>query len=178
MSPKKIQFSSRLKDIKIEEKNFAQAEDFFGGYGQAEPDNHVLQDLAEQAVSAPAGTAVPSEDWFAQTYEGQLSVDVFQTDKEIIIQAAVAGVHGEDIDLELANDMITIKGVRRTKRVVQDDDYLIKECYFGGFSRSIILPVDIQHDKVRATLEQGVLTIVLPKSTTSRHSKISVQEIN
>lgn len=139
-----------------------------------DPDAKLLEEIAQK----PSLDGQPTQDWFAESFDGQLTVDVYQTDKDIIIQAAVAGVRGEDLDLELSNDMVTIKGVRRMKYEVADDDYLIRECYFGGFSRSIILPVDILHDKVRATLELGLLTVILPKSNKSRHSKISIQEIN
>lgn len=143
---------------------------------EADPDARLLEEIAQKPVMTADGQATP--DWFTESFDGQLTVDVYQTTKDIIIQAAVAGVRAEDLDLELSNDMVTIKGIRRMKYEVADDTYLIRECYFGGFSRSIILPVDILHDKVRATLELGLLTVILPKSNKSRHSKISVQEIN
>lgn len=166
MAPKKLKFAP---------SKVSNPEDFFLQLSEQDPDATLLEEIAQKPLMTEAAE---QEEWFGQSYDGQLSVDVFQTNKEIIVQAAVAGVRSEDLDLELANDMITIKGVRRMKIPVADDDYLIRECYFGGFSRSIILPVDIQHDKVRATLELGLLTVVLPKSNRPRHSKITVQEID
>jgi HSP20 family protein len=163
------------KKSKINQRETSDPEDFFMNLVDDNADAKLLEEIAQKPSLDGRAAA---QDWFAESFDGQLTVDVYQTDKDIIIQAAVAGVRGEDLDLELSNDMVTIKGIRRMKYEVADDDYLIRECYFGGFSRSIILPVDILHDKVRATLELGLLTVILPKSNKSRHSKISVQEIN
>lgn len=167
MSPRK------KKDAKVTEE-VSNPEDFFSNLSAQDQEASLLAEIAQK----PSLLQAENEDWFAQTYDGQLSVDVFQTDKDIIVRAAVAGVRAEDLDIELASDMITIKGVRRMQQEVADQNFMIRECYFGGFSRSIILPVDIQHDKVRAALENGLLTVVLPKSDRPRHSKIAVQEIN
>lgn len=173
MSPRKTKLATRLKDIPIEEQS--RPEDFFlNGVDQA--DSKILEEIAQTPVLTAADATLP--DWFSESFDGQLAVDVMQTERDIIIQAAVAGIRSEDLDVELSNDMVTIKGVRRAKYEVGDNEYLIRECYFGGFSRSIILPVDILHDKVRATLELGLLTIILPKSNRPRHSKISVQDVN
>lgn len=120
------------------------------------------------------------EQWLEHdvTYDGQLAVDVFETDDAIVLVTAVAGVRQDDIDIALNGDMITIKGRREHHHQnIQSDQYLVQECYWGGFSRSIILPVDIQHEQVQAVLENGVLTITLPKSSRSRNTKIEVKEI-
>lgn len=167
MSPRKKKGSKIVEEI-------SNPEDFFSQLSAQDQEASLLAEIAQK----PSLLQTENEDWFAQTYDGQLSVDVYQTDKDILVRAAVAGVRAEDLDIELASDMITIKGVRRMQKEVKDQDFMIRECYFGGFSRSIILPVDIQHDKVRATLENGLLTVVLPKSDKPRHSKIAVQEIN
>jgi HSP20 family protein len=109
--------------------------------------------------------------------EGQLSIDVYQTDKDIIVKSTIAGVRPEDIDISLNNDMLTIRGKRQMLEEVDEDDYLYKECYWGAFSRSIILPVEIRADKIEAVLENGVLTVVLPKAKTAKRTEIKVKEI-
>lgn len=109
--------------------------------------------------------------------EGQLSIDVYQTDKDIIVKSTIAGVKPEDIDISLNNDMLTIRGKRQMLEEVDEDDYLYRECYWGAFSRSIILPVEIRADKIEAVLENGVLTVVLPKAKTAKRTEIKVKEI-
>lgn len=96
--------------------------------------------------------------------EGQLAIDVFQTDKKIIIKSTIAGVVPENLKISLHNDLLTIKGKRTIKENVAETDYLYRECYWGPFSRSIILPNEVDNKRVEADLENGVLTITLYKS--------------
>jgi len=117
--------------------------------------------------------------WLAEEYEeGQLSVDVYQNKDAIIIKSTIAGVKPEDIDISINNDMITIRGKREVEATVSEDDYFYQECYWGGFSRSIILPMEITADKVQASLKNGVLTIVLPKAKKTKAVSIKVKEEN
>ncbi|MBU0707314.1 Hsp20/alpha crystallin family protein [Patescibacteria group bacterium] len=109
-------------------------------------------------------------------YSGQLAVDVYQTIKEIIIKSTIAGVQPEDIDISINNDMVTIKGIRRQPEVIPEENYIYKECHWGGFSRSIILPVDIKEDKIKANLKNGILTIILPKAGKSKVKVVEVEE--
>jgi len=96
--------------------------------------------------------------------EGQLSVDVYQTPTEIIIKSAIAGVNPEDLKISLHNDLLTIKGRRQEDINIKEEDYFYKECYFGSFSRSIILPAEVDSHKVDAELENGILVITLHKT--------------
>jgi HSP20 family protein len=96
--------------------------------------------------------------------EGQLSVDVYQDDSHIIIKSTIAGVEPDDIDITFDNDMITIRGKRKKDLTIEEEDYFYQECYWGSFSRSIILPVEVQEEKIKATIKNGVLTISLPKA--------------
>ncbi len=117
------------------------------------------------------------EEWLEDDYEeGQLSIDVYQTEKEIIVKSTIAGVKSEDIDISINNDMLTIRGRREMQEDVREENYLYKECYWGSFSRSVILPVEIEEDKIDALLENGVLTIILPKSKSSKQISIKVKE--
>lgn len=95
--------------------------------------------------------------------EGQLTVDVFQTEHEVIIQSTVAGVDSQDIDISLAKNMVTIKGRRSNTEMATTTSYDHRELYWGAFSRSIILPLDVDVDKARAAIKNGLLTIKLPK---------------
>jgi HSP20 family protein len=134
--------------------------------------------LAEPpAPSAPPTASRPADDrWLSENLEGQLAVDVYQTDATIVVQSAVAGVRVDDLDITVNNDMVTIRGVRRREQPVSAQDYFYQECYWGGFSRSIILPVDVRSDKVSATLKNGILTVILPKADKPRSKSVRVQE--
>lgn len=107
--------------------------------------------------------------------EGQLTIDVYQTPQEIIIKSAVAGVKPEDIDISIVNDMITIKGQRSQEDTVKSDDYFYQECYWGRFSRSVILPVEIDSDRVSASLKNGILTVKMPKLDKAKIKKVKIK---
>ncbi|HOX21414.1 MAG TPA: Hsp20/alpha crystallin family protein [Candidatus Paceibacterota bacterium] len=107
--------------------------------------------------------------------EGQLTIDVYQTPQEIIIKSAVAGVKPEDIDISIVNDMITIKGQRSQEETVKSDDYFYQECYWGRFSRSVILPVEIDSDRVSASLKNGILTVKMPKLDKAKIKKVKIK---
>lgn len=110
--------------------------------------------------------------------EGQLSVDVYQDKNNIVIKSTIAGVDPDNIDISFHNDMLTIRGERQQDQTISEDDYFYKECYWGSFSRSIILPLEVQADKIKATIKNGILTIVLPKVHHADGKKISVEDDN
>jgi HSP20 family protein len=121
-------------------------------------------------------------DWSAQDdemqtedAEGQLTIDVYQTETEIVIKSTIAGVKPEDLDVSISNDMITIKGERKNEEVVEDNNFYYRECYWGSFSRSVVLPTDVLPDKIDATLKNGILTIRLPKADVTKTKKIQVR---
>lgn len=115
--------------------------------------------------------------WLAENYEeGQLSIDIYQTPKNIVVKSTIAGVKPDDLEISLNNDMLTIRGKREMQENVENDNYLYRECYWGAFSRSVILPVEVKAEKIEAYLENGVLTITLPKAKTMKQVSIKVKE--
>jgi HSP20 family protein len=100
--------------------------------------------------------------------EGQLSVDVLETDKKIIVQSTIAGVKADNLKISLNHDLLTIKGKREPGDIIKNSQYLYSECYWGPFSRSIILPSEVDNKKIEAELENGVLTIFLKKAKSSQ----------
>lgn len=115
-------------------------------------------------------------DWLDENYEGQLSVDVYGTDKEIVIKSTIAGVQTEDIDISVNNDMLTIRGTRPSEVDPKLEEFYYQECYWGAFSRSIILPVEVDANKVAASLRNGVLTIRLPKVKSRKSVAVKIKE--
>jgi HSP20 family protein len=112
-------------------------------------------------------------DWLPES-EGQLTIDVYQTENHIIIKSTIAGVKPEDLDITITNDMVTIRGKREKDEETRTEDYYYQECYWGTFSRSVILPVDVEADKAEAALKNGILTIRLPKVEKVKTKKIRV----
>ena len=117
---------------------------------------------------------VQEADWLADDYEGQLAIDVYQTDDDIILKAPIAGVQPEDLEVAVTDDTVTVKGERHDEQAQSRDSYFCQECYWGSFSRSYILPVAVDADKAEASLKNGVLTIRIPKLEKSRARSITV----
>ncbi len=107
--------------------------------------------------------------------EGQLTVDVFQDDQNIVIQSTIAGVSPDDLDVSITNDMVTVRGERRRMYDVDSEDYFYQECYWGTFSRSIILPVEIDADRAEAKIKNGILTVRIPKANAAMTRKLKVK---
>jgi len=124
----------------------------------------------------------PEEDYSDETsgdeveeQEGQLTVDVFQDDTNVVIQSTIAGVSPDDLDVSITNDMVTIRGERRQSFDIEEEDYFYQECYWGTFSRSIILPVEIDADRAEAKIKNGILTIRIPKANAAMTRKLKVK---
>jgi HSP20 family protein len=103
---------------------------------------------------------------------GQLSLDVYETGKELIIVAPIAGVKMDDINLSLTEDVLTISGKRNLENNVSEDDYLIQECFWGEFSRSIVLPDNADGTKIQASFKDGVLKIAIPRNADNNKTKV------
>lgn len=115
------------------------------------------------------------EQWIEEAQEGQLTIDVYQTDTEIVIKSTVAGVIAEDLDISITNDMVTIRGQRERDEKIPQEQYFYQECYWGPFSRTVILPADVSPDKTNAIVQNGILTIRLPKIEKEQTKKIKVK---
>jgi len=107
--------------------------------------------------------------------EGQLAVDVYQTPSEIVIEAMIAGVRPDNLNVSITRDMVTIRGKRQEVNTVENENYFHKELYWGAFSRSIVLPHEIDIENAEASEKHGLLTIKLPKTDKSRQTKLKVR---
>ncbi|MFH1173492.1 MAG: Hsp20/alpha crystallin family protein [bacterium] len=116
-----------------------------------------------------------NQQWLEED-EGQLSVDVYQNQDSIVIKSTIAGVKPENLDISVSGDMVTIRGKREQATEVEEKEYYYQECYWGSFSRSIILPCEVNTEKVQANLKNGILTIILPKAVNSRSVNVPVEE--
>ncbi len=97
--------------------------------------------------------------------EGELVVDVFETNSDFIVLTAIAGVNIKDIDISVEKDMMVIKGQRQNPHDSNEKKYFYQECYFGPFSRKIVLPENIKTEAAEAQMDKGMLIIKIPKIT-------------
>lgn len=140
------------------------------GKKAADGSEDILQD--EFLDSAEGG----GEDWLGdEDFEGQLAVDVYQTKDNVVIKAPIAGVKADDIDISVSEDVVTLRGERVEEKEVDREHYYVQECYWGSFSRSVILPTSTIAEKAQASLKDGVLTITIPKVQQDKVKKIKVR---
>ena len=119
--------------------------------------------------------AEEKEDNLLDEEEGQLAVDMYQTPTEIIIKTMVAGVKPEDLDIAITRDIVTIRGKRLEAYEGGDNDFFHKELYWGSFSRTIVLPAEVEIEEAEASEKHGLLTLILPKIDKNRQSKLKVR---
>lgn len=109
------------------------------------------------------------------TEEGQLPIDVHQTATTIVIRAFVAGVRPDDLNISISRDMVEISGMRSEREQVSEQDYFIRELFWGSFSRTIMLPQEVDVDASTAASKDGLLSIILPKLDKARQTKLRVK---
>lgn len=138
-------------------------------------DDDFLSD--DEDTTAVSGSANPPQDDFFEDTEvpGQLAVDVYQTDDFIVVVAPVPGVSKSDIELSIVENTLTVQGKRHADKTVKNTDYFVQECYWGEFSRSIILPVQIKEEEAEAELKDGMLSIKVPKAAQEKVKKITIK---
>lgn len=134
----------------------------------------VVEDLPqEEEVSEPI------EDEWENTddFPGQLAVDVYETADKLVVKARTAGISKSDLDVSISDNILTISGVLSGGEDEQTTRWHIQECYWGEFSRTIALPVQVREDEnsVKAELKDGVLTIMFEKEKAESPKKINIQ---
>lgn len=128
-------------------------------------------DLADNAVNFVVSGQSPEP---VHEPEGELAVDVYQTEEELAVVAAMAGTPAENIELHLHNDLLTIRGERVSP--FPNAEHYCQECFWGKFSKTIILPVEIKAELARAEYKNGLLTVWLPKVKSDSNIPIIVIE--
>lgn len=108
---------------------------------------------------------------------GELPVDVYETQNEIIIQTLIAGVLPDNLSITITRDMVTIKGKREENRSIPPDQYVMKELYWGSFARAVELPAEVEIDTSEAIERHGMLMIKLPKTDRGRKTVLKIKSI-
>jgi HSP20 family protein len=137
-----------------------------------------MDDARELAREEREMAKLSTSEWIdEEEKDGELTADVYQTADMIIIKTMIAGVRPEDLDISITRDLVTIKGKREEEKVAKDDDYFLRELYWGSFSRTISLPEEIDVDESEAIEKHGLLILKLPKLDKKRQSKLKVKTI-
>lgn len=151
---------------------------FFGTDEEATP---APKEVAEEVVPEEVAPSEPIEDEWDNTntddFPGQLAVDVYETADKLVVKARTAGISKSDLDVSVDNNILTISGVLSGGEDEQTTRWHIQECYWGEFSRTIALPVQVRDDddSVKAELKDGVLTITFEKVKVEAPKKIAIQ---
>lgn len=147
------------------------------------PDMAVEEEPVEPAANTPEPEQTyveeePAEDtdWEDDPNDlpGQLAVDVYETADKLIIKARTAGIERKDLDVSISDNILTISGILNGGEDEKATQWHIQECYWGEFSRTIALPVEVKEDGVEAVLKDGVLTISFEKERTAAPTRIMV----
>jgi len=115
------------------------------------------------------------ESWMEEPEEGQLTVDVYETANDIIIKTMVAGVRPEDLDISITREMVTIRGKREEDRTISSEDYFHRELYWGTFSRTVVLPKEVDIEDAEAIEKYGLLILKLPKLDKHKETRLKVK---
>ena len=148
----------------------------FGEKNNEEPKRDIFVELAKlKTEPAPLLKVSTDKNKDLEDGEGTLTVDVYQDEDYVIVQSTVAGVKDEDLEINITNESVTIRGTRERKEEVKEKDYFYQELFWGTFSRSIILPQEVDPDNSTATLKNGILTIKMPKMNHQKTKKLKVK---
>ena len=150
--------------------------DDYGDYLDELEGAHAKFEGTGEERHAHLATQEGSTEWQGGTEPGgELAVDVYQTADAIVIKALIAGVQPTSVDISLTREMLTISGQRQDEREVEEDDYFQRELYWGSFSRTILLPEEVDVDMAEASEKHGILMIRLPKINKQRQTKLKVR---
>jgi len=128
----------------------------------------------KKALPKPKLSLHEQDELFAE--EGELSIDLYETEKNLVLKSAVAGIDPEELDLAVEKDLITIRGERKKEEEKEKiKNYFYEECFWGRFSRTVVLPCEIEPQKVQAYLKNGILTVILQKAKESKKTVVKIK---
>ncbi|MCK5592187.1 MAG: Hsp20/alpha crystallin family protein [Candidatus Pacebacteria bacterium] len=137
-----------------------------------EPDE-VFEEDEDKVDTTEDGSAVDIEE-----EEGELTVDVYEDGEALYIQAMIAGVEPDNVDVSITREKVTIRGKRVNPTHIANDKYHHKELYWGNFSREILLPEEIDPEISEAVEKHGLLILKLPKLNKKKSQKLEVHSID
>lgn len=151
----------------------APMDDHYDAFDDDLPMQSGMQAPVSTSASVPVRSILSTVE--EEQSDGQLPVDVYQTPNEIVIRAFVAGVRPDELNVSISRDMVVIEGSRDERDSIVDSDYFTRELFWGSFSRTILLPQEVDVDNSSAGAKDGLLSIILPKLDKARQTKLRVK---
>lgn len=132
--------------------------------------------LGEEELVQAQAQPVPAEDEWdeEEAVPGQLAVDVYETKEKLVVKARTAGVNKNELDVSISDNTLSIRGTLNAGYEDDVENYHLQECYWGEFSRSLVLPIPVKEDEIEAVLKDGVLTISFTKVKQDSVKKIQI----
>ncbi|MDD5701366.1 MAG: Hsp20/alpha crystallin family protein [Dehalococcoidales bacterium] len=130
---------------------------------------NAMDRLLEESFVSPSRLFMEREGF------GTVPLDVYQTDKEVVVKASLPGYKPEEVDISITGDVLTIRGEHKEEQETKEENYFYKERRYGSFSRSIPIPVEVKSEKAEATFDNGILMLKMPKMETSKPKQIKVK---
>ena len=129
----------------------------------------------DTATEQPQQPVMDDDEWREdEPVAGQLAVDVYETKEKLVVKGRVAGVNKSDLDVSISDNTLTVRGTLNAGEEEGVENYFLQECYWGEFSRSLVLPVPVKEEEIEAVLKDGVLTISFAKVKQDTVKKIQV----
>jgi len=145
------------------------------GSVRIDDDFEELQNVPRPTVRGGQVQPSGNEGWSPEEMDGELTVDMYQNSDAIIVKTMAAGVKPEDLDISISRDSVTIKGRRESSREVNEEDYFYRELYWGSFSRTLMLPAEVDVEGSQAVEKHGLVIITMPKINKERQTKLRVK---
>jgi HSP20 family protein len=117
----------------------------------------------------------PRGEMLAPMEGARLAVDMYETDEDVVVQAALPGIDPDDVDVSVTRNTLTVRGETKAEEEVEEGNYIYRERRFGAYSRSLTLPVAVEADQGEAEYEKGMLTLRLPKVEEAKPKAIQVK---
>ncbi|MBI5140080.1 MAG: Hsp20/alpha crystallin family protein [Candidatus Vogelbacteria bacterium] len=134
--------------------------------------------MGRSELTTPKTAEEKTGNWVEQSKDdAQLAIDAYQTGGEIIITAMIAGVKPEDLDISITREMVIIKGKREEPNSSDKESYIYRELYWGSFSRTIVLPVEVESDESEAVEKHGLLIIRMPKINKDKSKTLKIKSL-
>lgn len=139
-------------------------------------ENNSLNPSRTINLSSKNNLEAREKNWEEET-DAELTIDLYQTQTEIIVQTMVAGVQPDNLSITITRDIITIRGKREENKSINNENYFVQELYWGSFSRTISLPEEVDPEEAEAIEKHGLLIIRLPKINKDKETKLKVKSI-
>lgn len=140
-----------------------------------EEESTYRHDFADGSVDFAA--VIHEEPEETKNPSGELAVDIYQTNTEVIIQTMPAGVRSDELSITITPNTIVISGKREAPQGVPPENYMLQELYWGAFSRTIVLPVEVEPQEAEAIEKHGLLVIRLPKVDKSKQHRLKIKSV-